>query len=38
MLTSLNQVSQHVSDEDLIDEMIFIKRLLQDDSFKVEKL
>merc|ERR1739838_472017 len=34
MLTSLNQVSQHVSDEDLIDEMIFIKRLLQDDSFK----
>ena len=35
MMKSLNQVSQEIADDELIDDIMFVKRLVQDNKFKV---
>ena len=34
-MKSLNQVSQEIADDELIDDVMFVKRLVQDNNFKV---
>jgi len=34
MMKSLNQVSQEIADDELIDDIMFVKRLVQDNNFK----